>query len=366
MSRLLTKDTENYSAERVVTKIESVGGGISSSVGNNSFGVTAYGLRPDVGLAVDLLGDALTKPAFLDEAVEREKQFQIAQIKAESDQPFSVAMRELRRQVFGNHPYAMSLSGSEASVSQLSRDSVIQLRKRLVKGGNGVVALFGDIDLGEAEDLIRCRFGNDIPSGEREFSKPFEFICPSGENRVVNLVHEKEQAVIVVGYRTVSLDHEDNIALDLIEEACSDMASRMFIRIREELGLAYSVGATRMQGLEPGMIIFYASTAPEKLEQVEEEMLREIELIANEGLTKEEFERAKASWLGKEVIHLQGVRELAGTASVDELVGLGWDHYRKAPGKIDAVSRNEIQDVAARYLSPPNRVIVRLTNPEAN
>ena len=79
-----------------------------------------------------------------------------------------------------------------------------------------------------------------------------------------------------------------------------------------------------MQGLEPGMIIFYASTAPEKLEQVEEEMLREIELIANEGLTKEEFERAKASWLGKEVIHLQGVRELAGTASVDELVGLGW------------------------------------------
>ena len=366
MSRLLTKDTENYSAERVVTKIESVGGGISSSVGNNSFGVTAYGLRPDVGLAVDLLGDALTKPIFLDEAVEREKQFQIAQIKAEADQPFSVAMRELRRQIFGNHPYAMSLSGSETSVSQLGRDSLIQLRTRLVKGGNGVVALFGDIDLGESEDLICCRFGKGIPSGEREFSKPFEFICPSGENRVVDLVHEKEQAVILVGFRTVSLDHEDSNALDLIEGACSDMASRMFIRIREELGLAYSVGATRMQGLEPGMIIFYASTAPEKLEKVEEEMLKEIELIANEVLIKEEFERAKASWLGKEVINLQGARELAVTASVDELVGLGWDHYRKAPGKIDAVSRDEVQEVAARYLSPPNRVIVRLTNSEAS
>ena len=366
MSRLLAKDTENYSAESVVTQIESVGGGISSSVGNNSFGVTAYGLRPDVGLAVDLLGDALTKPVFLDEAVEREKQFQIAQIKAEADRPFSVAMRELRRQVFGNHPYSMSLSGSDESVSQLDRDSVIQLRKRLVKGGNGVLALFGDIDLGEAEDLICGRFENDIPRGEREFLKPLEFSYPSGEDRVVRLAHEKEQAVILVGYRTVSLDHGDNIALDLIEEACSDMASRMFIRIREELGLAYSVGATRMQGLEPGMIIFYASTAPEKLDLVEEEMLKEIKLIADEGLIEEEFDRAKASWLGKEVIHLQGARELAGSASVDELVGLGWDHYRKAPGEIDAVSREEVQEVAARYLSSSNRVIVRLTNPEIN
>ena len=121
-----------------------------------------------------------------------------------------------------------------------------------------------------------------------------------------------------------------------------------------------------MQGLEPGMIIFYASTAPEKLDLVEEEMLKEIKLIADEGLIKEEFDRAKASWLGKEVIHLQGARELAGSASVDELVGLGWDHYRKAPGEIDAVSREEVQEVAARYLSSSNRVIVRLTNPEIN
>ena len=128
---------------------------------------------------------------------------------------------------------------------------------------------------------------------------------PAGDGRVIGLEHDKEQAVLLIGYRTVALDHLDNPALDLIDEACSDMASRMFIRIREELGLAYSVGSTRMQGLEPGMIVFYASTAPEKLDLVQEEMLKEIQLMVDQGLIEEELDRAKASWLGKEVIHLQ-------------------------------------------------------------
>jgi len=363
MSRLLVKDSEDYSAEEVVTRIESVGGGISSSIGNNSFGVTTHCLRPDVALAIELLGDALLKPAFLENAVEREKQFQVSQIKAEADRPFSVAMKEMRRQVFGNHPYSLGLSGTEESVASLGREDVIGLRQRLVKGGNGVLGVFGDIDLSRAEELIRSRFELGIPSGDREFLNAAEVSYPAGDGRVIGLEHDKEQAVLLIGYRTVALDHPDDTALDLIDEACSDMASRMFIRIREELGLAYSVGSTRVQGLEPGMMLFYASTAPDKLDLVQEEMLKEIQLIVEEGLIEEEFDRAKASWLGKEVIHLQGARELAGSASIDELVGLGWDHYRKAPDEIRAVTREEVQTVAARYLTEQNRVIVRLTNP---
>src|SRR5690606_28591947 len=146
------------------------------------------------------------------------------------------------------------------------------------------------------------------------------------------------------------LAHPDNPGLEMIDEACSDMASRLFIRIREELGLAYSVGATRMNGLEPGFLVFYASTAPEKLDLVQEAMLAEIDWIVREGLAAEEFERAKASWLGREAIHLQGVRELASTAAVDELVGLGWDRYRRTPERVRALTRDEVREVARRHL----------------
>ncbi len=361
MSRLLVKDTEKRSADETATLIESVGGGIGSSIGSNSFGVSVHSMSPDLELTVNLLADAVLRPSFLEESVDREKQFQIAQILAEMDRPFSVAMKRLREEIFGGHPYGLGISGTEESVKGLDRSLVTGLHQRLVNGGNGVVGLFGDMDLSKAEDLILAQFSSDLPKGEREFCEDSNFAYPSGNGQVIELEHDKEQAVLLIGFRTVNLTHPDNPALELIDEACSDMASRLFIRIREELGLAYSVGASRMQGLDPGMILFYASTAPEKLDQVQQEMLNEIELIVNEGLQGEEFDRAKASWLGREIIHLQGVRELAGTATIDELVGLGWDNYRKSPDEIRAVTRDQVRDVASRYFTEQNRTIVRLT-----
>ena len=90
-------------------------------------------------------------------------------------------------------------------------------------------------------------------------------------------------------------------------------------------------------------------------------MLSEIDLMINEGLAEEEFNRAKASWLGREAIHLQGAKELASTATVDELIGLGWDHYRKTPETVRALTREQVREAAERYLREDNRVIVRLT-----
>lgn len=361
MARLLTKDTHKRSAEELALEIESVGGGIGASVGNNSFGVSVHALRPDLERVVDLLGESLLEPAFLEPVLEREKNYQLAQIKAEADRPFSVAMKALRRRLYGSHPYGLEASGTAESVAGLSRETVAALHGRLVRGGNGVVGIFGDLDSDRAEAMVRSRFGETLHPGPREFVERGAFLLPSDVSGLVELRHEKEQAVLLIGYRTVDLTHPDNPALEMIDESCSDMASRLFLRIREELGLAYSVGATRLSGLEPGLLVFYVSTSPEKLDLVQEEMLAEIDLIVREGLEEEEFERAKASWLGREAIHLQGVRELASAATVDELVGLGWDHYRKTPETVRALTREAVREAAMRHLREDNRVIVRLT-----
>lgn len=360
MARLLTKDTRKRSAEELALEIESVGGGIGSTTGNNSFGVSVHALRPDLERVVDWLGETLLEPAFLPEVVEREKSYQIAQIKAEADRPFSVAMKALRRRLYGSHPYGLETSGTLESLRAMDRGTIEAMHRRLLNGGNGVVGVFGDLDPTRAEAMIRSRFEHALAAGPREFTRP-EFSLPGDFAGTIDLTHEKEQAVLLIGYRTVNLHHPDNPALEMIDEACSDMASRLFIRIREKLGLAYSVGATRMVGLEPGFLVFYVSTSPEKLDLVQEEMLSEIDLIVREGLEVEEFERAKASWLGREAIHLQGVRELASTAAVDELVGLGWDHYRKTPATVASLTRDRVREAAERHLREDNRVIVRLT-----
>lgn len=363
LCRLLTKDTRHRSSEEVARLVESVGGSIGASSGRNTFQVSAGVMGPDLELAIGLVGDALLEPALLEEAVDREKRFQIASIKAEEDRPFSVAMQSLRETLFGpDHPYGLPPLGTRASVKVLDRPRLDALRERLVTGRNGVIAVFGDIDPDRAEDLVRRRFEETLPPGERAFADgrtaPVWPTLPSGP---VDRFHEKEQAVLLVGFRTTGLADPDRPALDLIDEACSDMASRVFVRIREELGLAYSVGSSQLLGLDTGLFVFYVATSPGQLDRVQAELLDEIDLLRRDGLSAGEFERARSSFLGREIMGRQSAQQLASLAAVDELLGLGWDHFRQSPRLIGALDGAAVQSAAERHFSDDRRVIVRLT-----
>ena len=81
----------------------------------------------------------------------------------------------------------------------------------------------------------------------------------------VEELKEKAQAVLMVGYRGADMFSSDRYALELIDEASSDLGSRFFVRIREEMGLAYYVGASQMQGLVSGLFAFYLGTDPRKI-----------------------------------------------------------------------------------------------------
>src|SRR5207253_618233 len=96
------------------------------------------------------------------------------------------------------------------------------------------------------------------------------------------------------------LEFRDRYVVELIDEASSDLGSRFFVRIREQMGLAYYVGASQMQGLVPGLFAFYLGTDPQKIEPVKAALLDEIHKLANDGLTPEELARAKKKLIGQQ------------------------------------------------------------------
>ncbi len=124
-------------------------------------------------------------------------------------------------------------------------------------------------------------------------------------------MRDKKQAVLVIGFRGTTLFDADRYALELIQESCSDLGSRLFLRVREKLGLAYYVGAQNFMGLAPGYFAFYTGTEPAKAALVEKELLKEAELLRTEGLSAEELKRAKAKIIGQKKIARQ---ELGGLA----------------------------------------------------
>ena len=168
---------------------------------------------------------------------------------------------------------------------------------------------------------------------------------------------DKKQAVVVVGFRGTTLHSEDRYALELLQEACSDLGSRLFIRIRDQLGLAYYVGAQNFIGLSPGYFAFYTGTHPDKAALVEQELLKEAALLRAEGLTAEELHRAKAKVIGQKKIARQDLGSFAMQTALDELYGLGFAHIDTEDAKYEAVTREHVQAAANKYLRPEASVV---------
>ncbi|MBX6325214.1 MAG: insulinase family protein, partial [Chthoniobacterales bacterium] len=285
MAKVLLKGTKTRTSEQIANEIEAVGGFISSDAGNNSFSVSVDVMKPDVKLGVDLLADVLLNATMPEKAVAREKEVQIAAIQEEEEQLTAVARNIMRQALFPQHPYALRSNGSVESVRRITQKDLLDFRDRYVVAKNGVVYVFGDVKAAEIKQLVEQALGK-MKSGALALTDAKPSI-PLARPETVESLKDKAQGVIMVGFRGASLSSPDRYALELIDEASSDLGSRFFIRIREKMGLAYYVGASQMQGLVPGLFSFYLGTDPRKIEQVKSAFLDEIQKLANDGLSAE-------------------------------------------------------------------------------
>jgi len=361
MAKTLLKGTKTRTAEQIADQIEAVGGSISSDAGNNSFTVALDVTKPDLKLGVDILADVLLNATMPEKAVAREKEVQIAGIKQEEEQPTTVARNILREALFSHHPYALRANGSTDSVPKLNQKDLLEFRDRYLVAKNGVISVFGNVNASEVKQLFEQAIGQMKPGALAltDAQPP----APLAKIGSVESHKEKTQSVIMVGYRGVDIFSKDRHALELIDEASSDLGSRFFIRIREQMGLAYFVGASQMQGLVPGLFAFYLGTDPQKIEPVKTALLDEIRKLANEGLTNEELARAKKKLIGQQQIALQSNDTFGYQCALDELYGLGFDHYKKLEHDVEMVSLEEIKSVAAKYFRDQPYVLATVRPP---
>ena len=175
----------------------------------------------------------------------------------------------------------------------------------------------------------------------------------------------KEQAVIQIAYPTVPLTHPDQIPLLALVESLSDLGTRLFVRIREQLGLAYFVSATRFQGLAAGYFCFYAGTDPKKKALVEAAMFEEIAKLAQPGtgLTSAELERARAKLLSEEQLDSQNPSSVAAGSAADEFLGLGHAYAEERRRRLRVLTLDEVNAAAARYLGR-QECVVAVVSPE--
>jgi zinc protease len=351
LSKVLLKGTKSRTAGQIADEIEELGGVIGSEAGNNSISVSGRVMRPDLRAGLTILADILGHATMPEKAVAREKEAQLAAIKAEEEEMTVVARNLLRSELFGSHPYGLRASGTPESVASLTPDSLRAFRDRHLAARNGVLAVFGDVHAGEVRALAEELFGS-LPVGE-----PALVDIPSSpavdRSLEVEAFKDKEQAVLMVGFPGTDLLSPDNAALEIIDEACSDLGSRLFLRIRDEMGLAYFVGSSQMSGLARGMFGFYLGTAPEKVGEVKAALREEIAKLAEGGLGTDELTRAKEKYVGQQEIRNQSNGALAFQAALNEIYDLGYNYHLDQRREIEALTVDQVRAVAHKYFTQP-------------
>ena len=360
LAKLLIKGTTTRNAEKIATEIESVGGHIDSYGGNNSFGVNAEVLSDDFATGLNLLADVILNPVFPADELAREVEVQVASIQARRDELLKSASLAMRRALFGNIGYGLDSLGTEESITKLQPADLKAFHQKFAVPNNCVLAIFGDVKIGAVRAAVEKAFANWKTGGD--FQHPTSNIQHPTSNRVTEF-RDKKQAVLVIGFPGTTIHSDDKYALDLLQECCSDLGSRLFLRIREQLGLAYYVGAQNFAGLAPGYFAFYTGTEPAKAAQVETELLKEAELLRTEGLTAEELKRAKAKIIGGKKIARADLGNLASTSALDELYGLGWQRAELDDAKYEAVTLEQIKAAAQKFLKP-DAFVVSIVRPE--
>jgi zinc protease len=361
LAATLSKGTLTRSAKEIAVALESLGASISANTGNNALLVQAAGLAPDLATIAEVFAEVILSPSLPGDAIGREKASQLASLEEALQDPLHVGFSALRQAVFSGTGYGLDALGSLDSLPALDRLELSAHHARHFDAANITLAIAGDFDPAATLELFTEKFAN-LPRGHA-WSAPASEVATG-----FDVTHHlpKKQAVLTIGFPGTTVSGADRHALAMIQEYASDMAGPLFTRIREELGLAYRVGATQFLGYDAGLFTFYVATSPEQVDLARSELLAEIGKIATTGIPEEAFDRVRSTVLSGLAIQQQSPASVARHVALDLLFGHPADEHRRLAAAYKALTPKKVREVASRIFSVAPTVVTVLPAAETD
>ncbi len=335
---------------------------IGAHVGCGGGGITARCLADDLATVIGVVADVALRPDFPADSIEQRRGQLIAQIRAEYDDPAYIGRQRLRHELYGEHPLGRSAKGTETELEALTRDDLVAHHVALFVPRNAILTIVGDVDADAALELASAALGawEDRPASERPL--------PSVELGAASTIHieeDRDQLHIFLGHLGICRDDPDYYPLvvaDYVLGSGPGFTDRLSRKLRDEEGLAYSVGASLAGSadVEPGLFSAYIGTAPDTRERALAGLRHEIEQLASgvAPVTESEVEDARSYIVGSYVFAFETNPGTAEQLTHIERLGLGLDFPDTFVERISAVTAENAQAAVARHLHPDALVCV--------
>lgn len=362
-SLLLPRGTKSRGAQDIATFFDSRGGSFSASSGNNAIYLQAQVLKDDFADTMEVVSDMLLNPAFPAEELELFRPQLLDAIGRISEAWRTELFSYARSRFFRNSPYRFDDLGSAAVVAEAGPDDLAEFYHDLVTGPNTVVTVFGDVDAELAESLVRRLFarmpshGADLPQVQPEplRDRPELYILRKDPDRQVAGL-----AVTFPGMTVRNkVDRARMAVLDTIISGYRYPTGWLHESLRGgDRDFVYEVHAINMAALLPGMFQVYVACQPDKVNEVYAIVTRQLERAKAGEFSEEDLERARTIIRTTELMQNQTNADRAMQAGLNELYGLGHAFDEELLEMVEAVTLEDVRDIARKYLTNPVITVV--------
>lgn len=358
LEHMVFKGTERRTAKQLALDLEVRGGSLDAFTGRDYTSYQAHVLDADLPLAVEILTDLARRPLLRESDLEPERNVILEEINGVADTPDDLVFELHAEALWPAHPYGYSILGSPETLHRMGADDLRALHAAGYGRGNCVIAAAGNV---RHDQLLTVLEREGWLEGGAEAARPPVTAVPGA--RGVQRVESRDtaQTHVVFGTDTFPLCDPRRFALAIVTNAFGGgMSSRLFQRVREELGLAYAVFAYKHFYQGSGQLGVYVGTQPATADRAVEAIRNEYDRLAREGLPPGELLDGKQQLKGQVMLSLESP-----AARMGRLAGfiLHDDRYRPLDemlAEIDAVSADEVAAVTAEFLPAERQTVVRL------
>jgi zinc protease len=350
----LMRGASQRSFQEIYEALEAVGASLGFDGGTHTTTFGGRTLVEDLDLLLHLLSDSLLHPTFPIDHIEKLRAHYLTALALRAQDTGEMASFKFDEIVYAGHPYSRPDDGTPETIRSIQREDMVSFHQNHFGPKGMVVVVVGGLEPSEAVEKVAAVLG--------DWHNPGQILPPALPpvlpiEQVVRghaYIPGKSQADLVIGSVGPTRLSPDFLAASLGNNIFGQfgMYGRIGESVRERAGLAYYAYSSLSGGTGPGPWYISAGVAPHNVEKTIDLLLQEVALFVSEGVTEEELSDSKANYIGRLPLSMETNAGVASALVSLERYQLGLDYYRRYPGLVSAITKEQVLEAARKYLDP--------------
>ena len=356
---LMREGTAKHTSREISEALDTIGANFMANSGVSSFttNITTGGLTDNLDQILDLYAEIIRTPKYPTAEVDRYKSRVIDSMRQTRANPGFLAQERLLQAIYQTHPASLNASPADA-IKKITVADLMKFHDENYVPNNATLYIAGDVTLKEVVPKLEKLFGDWKPGTVKQPTLP---PIPSQADTKIHLINRpgSVQTVFQIGSLSLERTSPDYVAVQVMNRILGGgPSSRLFLNIREDKGYTYSVGSNVTSGRYPGLFVGQSPVRTEVTEGTIREFMSEFKRIRDEKVTPVELENARRAIVGQFALQLENPAGRLANIITQKMYGLPANYWDTYPQKVSAITAEDVQRVAQKYVDINHMQIV--------